>query len=119
MHEFKINKEKKLFIADMKARIDMNEATKIISEYQEMIKTFNVNEYTFILSGRTVVPSSLFVLPMIQKFVRLCYDTNFKKFFFIGDETQNTYARNLVKNTNNLGKDITIATSMDQVMKFL
>jgi hypothetical protein len=119
MHDFKINKEKKFFIAEMRGRVDLNEGSNIINEFQAMIQTFNVNEYTFILSGKTMSPSSLFVLPMIRKFIKMCYDTPFKKFFFIGDETQNAYAQNLVKSNNSQQKDITITTSMDEAMKLL
>ncbi len=119
MHEFKNISDDKVLIAEIKGKVDLNEGAKIISEFQSIIREIDTNQYTFILCGKTVVPASLFIIPMIQKFIKLCYSTPFKRFFFIGDEAQNSYARNLIKSNNSQNKDIKILSSMEEAMQLI
>lgn len=119
MYKCKILAPNKILLIEVSGTITGIEGDNIVNEYRRTIQGINTKDYSLILEGKDAVASSFLVLPLIQKFITLCYNTPFKKFIFIGNDLQNSYASNLISSNNTLNKNIQLANNVDEALNML
>ena len=99
MHEIVYNKNKKALIASISGNIGIEQANKMLLDFNYSVNGLNATEHILIINPENI-SASLFVLPIIQSFIQIVAKLKFKKIYLINSDR---YADIIKQSLNNYG----------------
>ena len=81
--KFEFNNERKHFIARVWGFFTIDDANGFLQTYQEIVKTFNTNDYILVIDGTDLKTFSADVAAVLQKVMKLYMQIPFKKRYSI------------------------------------
>lgn len=85
MHNLIIDKGKKALIAGLSGNIGIEQANEMLSDFKKTVAGINTKEYIFIINPENI-SASIFVLPILQNFLQLVAQLNFKKIHLVNSD---------------------------------
>lgn len=85
MHKLEYDKSKKSLVATLSGNIGVQEANSMLLDFKNAVKELNTEDINLIIYPNNI-SASLFVLPIVQNFIQLVSQLNFKKIYLINTD---------------------------------
>jgi hypothetical protein len=99
MHNIVYNKSKKALIATLSGNIGIDQANTMLSDFKKSVININAKEHILIINPENI-SASLFVLPILQSFIQMVAQLNFKRIYLVNSDK---YAAIIKQNLSNYG----------------
>jgi hypothetical protein len=99
MHNIVYNKNKKALIATISGNISIDQANTMLSDFKKSVININAKDHILIINPENI-SASLFVLPILQSFIQVVAQLNFKRIYLINSDK---YAAIIKHNLSNYG----------------
>lgn len=85
MHNIVHDKGKRAVIASLSGNIGVDQANSMIEDFKKTVSGINSKEHILIINPDNIT-ASLFVLPILQGFIQMVAQLNFKKIYLINSD---------------------------------
>ena len=85
MHSITLDKGKKALIAALSGNIGVDQANAMLGDFKKSVSEINPKDHVLIINPENI-SASLFVLPILQSFVHLVGQLNFKKIYLVNSD---------------------------------
>lgn len=85
MHNIVYDKSKKALIASLSGTISIDQANAMLTDFKKAVQGLNAKEHILVIHPEKI-SASLLIIPILQSFVQLVGQMNFKKIYLIDSD---------------------------------
>jgi hypothetical protein len=85
MHNIVYDKEKKALVATLSGNIGIEQANGMLADFKKAVAGLNAKEHILVIQPEKI-SASLLVIPILQSFIQMVGQLNFKKIYIIDSD---------------------------------